>query len=230
MTSTNTYAPSREDFAALLDESYGQNEALEGAVIKGTVVAIEKDVAIIEEATKREAAEIQSALSRQLEEMSREIAIINKEAERERTDIGRFLAREQAERDREIALAANTLLSVVRRGFGLPYWSLSAYLKYRVKRAVSYIGNFEERLASAARSAGAGGVICGHIHHAAMHDDFGVRYMNTGDWVESCTALVEHFDGTFEIIHWTDELRRMTNTEVVTELPRREGAAKASAA
>ncbi len=129
-----------------------------------------------------------------------------------------------------LALIINTYVNAVRRRLGLAYWSLSAWAKMKVKKAVNHIGKFEELLSLEARRRDVYGVICGHIHHAAMHDDFGVRYMNTGDWVESCTALVEHFDGTFEIIHWTDELRRMTNTEVVTELPRREGAAKASAA
>ncbi len=107
----------------------------------------------------------------------------------------------------DIAAAANTLLNWLRRGLGLPYWSLSAYLKYRVKRAVSYAGNFEQKLAAAAREAGAGGVICGHIHHAAMHVVDGIDYVNTGDWVESGTAVAEHADGRLEIIRWTDRLR-----------------------
>ena len=107
----------------------------------------------------------------------------------------------------EIALRANTMLSIVRRGLGLSYWSLSAYLKYRVKRAVNYIGKFENRLASAARDAGACGVICGHIHHAAVRKVDGIEYVNTGDWVESGTAIVEHFDGRLEIVRWADRWR-----------------------
>jgi UDP-2,3-diacylglucosamine pyrophosphatase LpxH len=73
---------------------------------------------------------------------------------------------------------------------------------------VNYIGAFEHTLAGEARRHGADGVICGHIHTAAIRDEHGIRYMNCGDWVESCTALlVEHNDGRFEIIGWTDPLR-----------------------
>ncbi len=109
----------------------------------------------------------------------------------------------------DIAAAANTLLNWVRRGLGLPDWSLSAVLKYRVKRAVSYAGNFEQKLAAAAREAGAAGVICGHIHHAAIRVVDGIDYVNTGDWVESGTAVAEHADGRLEIIRWTDRLRAL---------------------
>jgi UDP-2,3-diacylglucosamine pyrophosphatase LpxH len=73
---------------------------------------------------------------------------------------------------------------------------------------VNYIGAFERTLAAEARRHGADGVICGHIHYATIRDEHGIRYMNCGDWVESCTALVEHEDGQFEIITWTDPLRR----------------------
>jgi UDP-2,3-diacylglucosamine pyrophosphatase LpxH len=107
----------------------------------------------------------------------------------------------------DIAMAANVILNAVRQSFGYPYWSLSAYLKYRVKRAVNFIGNFENLLAAEARKAGAEGVICGHIHHASMHPVDGIQYVNTGDWVESGTAVVEHFDGRLEIIYWLDKLR-----------------------
>ena len=78
----------------------------------------------------------------------------------------------------------------------MPYWSLSAYLKHKVKRAVNYIGEFETALAAEARRHGAQGVICGHIHHAAMRQVGDVLYINTGDWVESCTAVAETEDGT----------------------------------
>ncbi len=109
----------------------------------------------------------------------------------------------------DIAVGANTILNWARRGLGLPYWSLSAYLKYRVKRAVNYAGNFENKLAQAAREAGATGVICGHIHHAAMRTVDGIQYVNTGDWVESGTAVAEHADGRLEIVRWTDKLRAL---------------------
>ncbi|MDJ1158505.1 UDP-2,3-diacylglucosamine diphosphatase [Chelatococcus sp. SYSU_G07232] len=100
------------------------------------------------------------------------------------------------------ALYLNTHLNIVRRRLGLTYWSLSAWAKLRVKNAVNYIGRFEELLSAEAKRHEVKGVICGHIHHAAMHDGFGVRYINTGDWVESCTAVVEHYDGRFEIVRW----------------------------
>jgi UDP-2,3-diacylglucosamine pyrophosphatase LpxH len=109
----------------------------------------------------------------------------------------------------DFALATNTLLNAIRRRLGLTYWSLSAWAKMKVKTAVNHIGRFEEALAYEAQRRDVQGIICGHIHHAIIHDDFGVRYMNTGDWVESCTALVEHFDGCFEIVHWSDEARRL---------------------
>jgi UDP-2,3-diacylglucosamine pyrophosphatase LpxH len=105
------------------------------------------------------------------------------------------------------ALRLNAHVNVIRRRLGLTYWSLSAWAKLKVKNAVNYISRFEELLALEARRHGVHGVICGHIHHAAMHDDFGVRYINTGDWVESCTGLVEHYDGSFEIVRWAEASR-----------------------
>jgi UDP-2,3-diacylglucosamine pyrophosphatase LpxH len=102
------------------------------------------------------------------------------------------------------ALVCNTYLNMVRRWLGFPYWSASAWAKVRVKNAVNFIGTFEEALAREAREHQVHGVICGHIHYAAMHDDFGIAYHNCGDWVESCTALAEHHDGRFEIIRWAD--------------------------
>jgi UDP-2,3-diacylglucosamine pyrophosphatase LpxH len=113
----------------------------------------------------------------------------------------------------EAAMAANGWLNAVRRVMGLNYWSLSAYLKYRVKRAVSYIGNFETMLASEARKANAEGVICGHIHYAAMREVNGVAYVNTGDWVESCTAVVEDQDGKLEMIRWGEMERSQANAK-----------------
>ncbi len=103
-----------------------------------------------------------------------------------------------------LALALNTWLNHLRRKFGLPYWSLSSYLKHRVKNAVAFISNYEHTMARMARERGADGVICGHIHHAEIREIEGVSYLNDGDWVESCTALVEHFDGRWEILAWAD--------------------------
>jgi len=102
------------------------------------------------------------------------------------------------------ALVLNTYLNVLRRRLGLTYWSLSAWAKRRVKNAVNYISRFEAFLSSEAERQGLDGVICGHIHHPASYDLHGIRYVNTGDWVESCTAVVEHYDGTLEIVHWPD--------------------------
>ncbi|WP_262694356.1 UDP-2,3-diacylglucosamine diphosphatase [Kordiimonas aquimaris] len=105
-----------------------------------------------------------------------------------------------------LLLRLNTSLNGIRRLLGYDYWSLSAYLKHKVKNAVEYIGKFEEAVAYEAKRRGVDGVICGHIHHAECRDFDGVKYMNDGDWVESCTALVEHSNGKFEILHWADEI------------------------
>jgi UDP-2,3-diacylglucosamine pyrophosphatase LpxH len=117
-----------------------------------------------------------------------------------------------------VALVLNTYLNVLRRRLGFSYWSLSAWAKLKVKNAVNYISRFEELLSAEARRHDADGVICGHIHHAALHDMFGVRYVNTGDWVESCTAIVEHYDGTLELVRWADAMR-FQGIERSPELP-----------
>lgn len=103
-----------------------------------------------------------------------------------------------------MALALNHWLNVARRALGFPYWSLSAYLKHKVKNAVQYIASFEDAMADEARRHGADGVVCGHIHHAEKREVNGILYCNDGDWVESCTALAEGFDGTLEIIRWLE--------------------------
>lgn len=102
-----------------------------------------------------------------------------------------------------VALTCSSMLHTLRRSLGLSYWSLSAYLKHKVKNAVEYISNYEDAVAREARDRGVDGVVCGHIHHAEMREMDGVTYMNDGDWVESCTALAEDMNGTFTIIHWT---------------------------
>lgn len=101
------------------------------------------------------------------------------------------------------ALAVSMRINAVRRRFGFTYWSFSSWAKVNVKRAVNFIGKFEDTLSGEAARHGVDGVICGHIHCAADHELNGVRYINTGDWVESCTAAVEHFDGRIEIIDWS---------------------------
>jgi UDP-2,3-diacylglucosamine pyrophosphatase LpxH len=108
------------------------------------------------------------------------------------------------DRGYELALWSNWPLNFIRRRLGLGYWSLSAYLKHRVKTAVSFIGEFERNLAEEAKRQEVDGVICGHIHHAASRDIGGVRYINTGDWVESCTAVAETHTGELELIRWLD--------------------------
>jgi UDP-2,3-diacylglucosamine pyrophosphatase LpxH len=105
-----------------------------------------------------------------------------------------------------VALVVNTMFNAVRRRLGLTYWSLSQWAKLKVKNAVSYIGEFEKTLAGEAQRHAVDGVICGHIHHAAIHDRFAVRYVNCGDWVESCTAVAEDADGGLEILTWTSDL------------------------
>jgi UDP-2,3-diacylglucosamine pyrophosphatase LpxH len=101
-----------------------------------------------------------------------------------------------------IALKLNEVVSATRRVLGLPYWSLSAYLKAKVKNAVLYISNFQETVAREARMRGFDGAVCGHIHHAAIERIGGVLYLNDGDWVESCSAVVEDFSGQLSILRW----------------------------
>lgn len=102
-----------------------------------------------------------------------------------------------------LALRLNVMMNTVRRLLRLPYWSLSAWLKYKVKNAVSYIADFEKAVAAEARRRHVEGVVCGHIHHAQIRTIDGVTYCNDGDWVESCTALVEDYDGRMSILRWT---------------------------
>jgi UDP-2,3-diacylglucosamine pyrophosphatase LpxH len=103
-----------------------------------------------------------------------------------------------------VMLGINVLFNGVRRRLGYPYWSLSAFLKYKVKNAVQFIAEFEEAVAEVARQRGVDGVVCGHIHHPEIRDINGVLYCNDGDWVESCSALVEHMDGKLEIVRWRE--------------------------
>jgi UDP-2,3-diacylglucosamine pyrophosphatase LpxH len=108
----------------------------------------------------------------------------------------------------ELTLRLNQHLNSLRARLGLPYWSLSRYLKLKVKRAVSYVNDFEGAVAKEARRRGAHGVVCGHIHHAELRDIDGILYANDGDWVESLTALIEHPDGQLEVLDWVDWQRR----------------------
>lgn len=106
----------------------------------------------------------------------------------------------------ELALRMNRHLNRVRARMGLPYWSLSAFLKSKVKKALNFIADFEKALAHEAHKRGYQGVVCGHIHRAEIRMIDGVLYCNDGDWVESRSALVEHVDGRLELIYWDQSL------------------------
>ncbi len=103
----------------------------------------------------------------------------------------------------DFAIFLNTHFNAVRRRLGFPYWSFSAWAKLKVKNAVSFIGAFEAALAEEARRRGVDGVICGHIHHPIIRDLDGITYVNTGDFVESCSYVVEHRDGRLEVLRWS---------------------------
>ena len=122
------------------------------------------------------------------------------------------------DRSYELALAMNHPLNWVRKHLGFGYWSLSAYLKYRVKSAVNFIGEFEHALAAEARRRGVDGIVCGHIHHAADRIIDDVRYLNCGDWVESCTAIAEDHNGTLRVLRWRD--MEPAATHAVTARPK----------
>ena len=110
----------------------------------------------------------------------------------------------------DIAIGLNVAIGWVRRRLGLPYWSFSGWSKQKVKRAVNFIGAFEKAVVNDARKADVHGVVCGHIHAPAMRHIGECLYVNTGDWVDSCTALVEAHDGALDIIRWT-EIRSQGN-------------------
>jgi UDP-2,3-diacylglucosamine pyrophosphatase LpxH len=101
-----------------------------------------------------------------------------------------------------VTLTLNRHLNTVRQRLGMPYWSLSQYLKHKVKRAVNHVSDFECAVAAEARQRGYHGVVCGHIHRPEMRTIDGTLYVNDGDWVESLSALVEHRDGRLELLHW----------------------------
>ena len=115
----------------------------------------------------------------------------------------------------EFTLKINRYLNNLRGRLGFPYWSLSAYLKHKVKKALNYITDFEVAVAREAAKHGYQGVVCGHIHRAEMREIEGVLYCNDGDWVESRTALVEHMDGRLEMLHWKPELEAQTQAALI---------------
>lgn len=124
-------------------------------------------------------------------------------------------------------LKANYLVHGVRRRLNLPYWSLAAFLKHKVKNAVLYISNFEKAVAHESARLGVDGVVCGHIHRPEISKMHNVIYCNCGDWVESCSALVEHHDGSLELLRWADTMAslkwaRFEDQEHLTLFPEEE--------
>jgi UDP-2,3-diacylglucosamine pyrophosphatase LpxH len=113
------------------------------------------------------------------------------------------------------ALTTNTWLNLTRRWCGLGYWSLGGFAKRHVKSFVSLIGRYESRVVEQVRQHEVQGVICGHIHHAEDRTVNGIHYINSGDWVESCTAIVEHFDGRLEVIYWADLARTKARNPIL---------------
>lgn len=104
----------------------------------------------------------------------------------------------------ELALTSNTVVNWVRRRFGLDYWSLGAFAKRHVKSFIGIISQFETIVAEDVRKRDLYGVICGHIHHAVSRQMGGIHYVNAGDWVESCTGIIEEIDGRLEVLRWTE--------------------------
>jgi hypothetical protein len=103
----------------------------------------------------------------------------------------------------DFILSVNSRFNWIRHRMGFGYWSLSQFLKHKVKKAVDFVFKFELTITDYAKKRNFDGVICGHIHHAEIKEINGITYMNDGDWVESMSALVEHHDGTWEIVNWT---------------------------
>lgn len=128
----------------------------------------------------------------------------------------------------DFVLSFNSKFNWFRHKLGFGYWSLSKYLKVKVKRAVDFIYKFEDTLSQYCKKRGFDGVICGHIHLAEIKDINGIRYMNDGDWVESCTALVEHLDGTWEIINWTKEKSNVDNVDSSSSYKQSSGHSRSS--
>jgi len=116
----------------------------------------------------------------------------------------------------ELTLSINRIFNQLRARLGMSYWSISAYLKGKVKNAVNFISAFESVVVLAAKKHHVDGVVCGHIHKAEMREVEGKLYCNDGDWAESCTALVEHLDGRLELLHWLD-MRGATPPEPAVE-------------
>jgi UDP-2,3-diacylglucosamine pyrophosphatase LpxH len=117
----------------------------------------------------------------------------------------------------DFALWLNRIFNWARRKLGFNYWSLSAWLKYKVKNAVDFISAFEHFIAESAQRHQADGIVCGHIHHAQMRQIGNILYLNDGDWVESCTALVEDMEGNLSIIRWLDDREPLLGEPLPTQ-------------
>jgi UDP-2,3-diacylglucosamine pyrophosphatase LpxH len=129
-----------------------------------------------------------------------------------------------------LLLRSNIALNALRRRFKLPYWSLSAYMKKRVKNAVQFVCSYEQAVAREALSRGMDGVVCGHIHCAEIREFEGITYYNDGDWVESCTALVEDAQGCMTILDWASEVAgRAAAEQVARKVTREKGLAESPA-
>lgn len=124
----------------------------------------------------------------------------------------------------EFMMRLNGVVNRVRKTFDLPYWSLSKAAKHKVKNAVEFISKYEELVARAAAERGVDGVVCGHIHTAEIRTFDGIEYYNDGDWVEGCNALVEHFDGRMELLHWPEVIAAREAVSPETEDATREAA------
>lgn len=111
----------------------------------------------------------------------------------------------------DIILSLNTNFNWIRHKLGFNYWSLSKFLKHKVKKAVDFIFQFEKNLIDYCKRKKYDGIICGHIHNAEIKEIEGIIYMNDGDWVESCTALVENFNGEWKIVTWNVVIKNYDN-------------------
>ena len=127
----------------------------------------------------------------------------------------------------DTSLRLNTWLNRIRDWLGLGYWSLSGFLKDQVKAACKFIDRYERSLAIEARRRGASGVVCGHVHKPEMRTIEGIQYFNDGDWVENCSALVEHWDGRLELVNWAHQRQFDLLTLRRAVLPARTGTAAA---